>query len=217
MITLIEQYDYPNKAGVLDDMFRLRARVFSEKLGWDVKVVHGRERDSYDDLNPVYMVALDRSGRKVIASARFLSTAGPTLLHDTFRDTMPDAVSFCSPTVWECTRFCVDEDRLLEEGCSLGAAQLSKLMLIGCGEFALRSGIEAIVANFDALMLRLYRQAGAEVSVLGRSTRFGSTPVYAGLFHISEEICDRMRARAEVHWPVLDNPNALGHQLAAAA
>src|SRR5271157_1715287 len=43
----------------MDAMFRNRAEVFSERLGWDVVVKGGYARDRFDDLNPVYLVSVD--------------------------------------------------------------------------------------------------------------------------------------------------------------
>ena len=52
---------------------------------------------------------------KVKGSLRLLPTTGPTVLADVFSDTLPDAVTFSAPTIWECTRFCL-EDGILSRG-----------------------------------------------------------------------------------------------------
>ena len=43
----------------MDAMFRSRALTFSERLGWDVTVKNGYERDAFDDANPLYLVSVD--------------------------------------------------------------------------------------------------------------------------------------------------------------
>ena len=43
----------------IDAMFRNRAVTFSERLGWDVTVKDGYERDGFDDANPLYLVSVD--------------------------------------------------------------------------------------------------------------------------------------------------------------
>ena len=40
----------------LEGMFRLRHEVFKERLAWEVGSVAGKERDLFDDLDPVYIV-----------------------------------------------------------------------------------------------------------------------------------------------------------------
>lgn len=59
----------------LDNMFSFRHKVFYERLGWDVEQCNGRERDFYDDLNPVYMVAKN-SMNEVEGCWRLLPTVG---------------------------------------------------------------------------------------------------------------------------------------------
>ena len=45
----------------LTQMYRLRARIFGERLGWDVAVRSGMEIDDYDALSPYYMLVRDES------------------------------------------------------------------------------------------------------------------------------------------------------------
>jgi N-acyl-L-homoserine lactone synthetase len=70
----------------------------------------------------------------------------------------------------------------------------SAVLIAALGEVAVRAGIESILANFDATMLRLYRRIGCEVEVLGSTSRFGR-PIYLGSFPVSEPILHRIKAR----------------------
>ena len=115
MIVVVEQYSAHKYTLLMDQMFQMRARVFHDRLRWDVKVVEGRERDKYDDEGPVYVIYTDDRMREVKGSLRLLPTTGPTLLADIFSDTLPAAVYLSAPTIWECTRLCLD-DRLLASG-----------------------------------------------------------------------------------------------------
>jgi acyl homoserine lactone synthase len=115
MIVVIEQQNAHKYSELTDEMFKLRARIFRDRLGWDVQVVDGRERDQYDDAGPVYVIYADKEGREVKGCLRLLPTTGPTLLADIFSDTMPDAVHLSAPTIWECTRFCIDDSSQKEE------------------------------------------------------------------------------------------------------
>jgi acyl homoserine lactone synthase len=122
-----------------------------------------------------------------------LPTTGPTLLADIFSDTLPDAVNLSAPSIWECTRFCLD-DKLLERGREDEILFASAALLEAVGDVALRAGVEAIIGNFDEPMLRLYRRIGCEVEVLGSTLRYRQ-PVYLGLHPISEPIIRRIKAR----------------------
>lgn len=190
MIVVVEQYNAHQYPKLIDQMFRLRARVFRDRLGWDVQVADGRERDKYDDEGPVYIIHADDDAQRVKGSLRLLPTTGPTVLADVFSDTLPDAIELSAPTIWECTRFCVEEN---------GASHREELIASGIliaalGEVAIKAGIEAILGNFDSTMLRLYRRIGCEVEVLGSTERYGR-PVYLGTFPISESILRKVKER----------------------
>ena len=193
MIVVLEQHNAHKYPYLIDEMFRLRARIFRDRLNWDVQVTDGHERDKYDDEQPVYIIYSDDEAREVIGSLRLLPTTGPTLLADVFSDTLPDAVHLSAPTIWECTRFCLD-DKLLDRGQQHEILFASAVLLEAVGEVALRAGIESIIGNFDASMLRLYRRIGCEVEVLGSTLRYG-LPVYLGLHPISEPIIRRIKAK----------------------
>ena len=193
MIVVVEQHNAHKFPYLLDEMFRLRARIFRDRLNWDVEVTDGLERDSYDDERPVYIINSDDNTREVKGSLRLLPTTGPTLLADVFSDTLPDAVHLSAPTIWECSRFCLD-DKLLDRGQQQEILFASAVLLEALGNVALRTGIESIIGNFDASMLRLYRQIGCEVEVLGSTLKYG-LPVYLGLHPISEPIIRRIKAK----------------------
>jgi acyl homoserine lactone synthase len=193
MIAVIDQHNSHEHPHLVDEMFRLRARIFRDRLGWDVRVTDGMERDRFDDEGPVYVIYADPRGARVIGSLRLLPTTGPTLLAEMFGDTLPDAVGLCSPSIWECTRFCLDET-LVGDINGQGLALASGILFAALGEVALAAGIQSILANFDATMRRLYRRIGCEVEILGRTDRYGR-PVYLGLFPVSEAILRRVKAK----------------------
>ena len=192
MIVVVEPYNAPQYTGLMDQMFRLRARVFHDRLKWDVQVEDGKERDRYDDQGPVYIIYADEAGQRVKGSLRLLPTTGPTVLADIFADTLPDAVGLSAPTIWECTRFCVEESashrRQRDELISSG------ILIAALGEVAINAGIEGILGNFDSTMLRLYRRIGCDVEVLGSTHRYGE-PVYLGLFPVSATILGKVKGK----------------------
>jgi N-acyl-L-homoserine lactone synthetase len=195
MIVKIEQYNAHKYSELMDQMFSMRARVFRDRLGWDVQVTEGKERDKYDDAGPVYILYTDENAREVKGSLRLLPTTGPTLLSDIFFDTLPAAVHLSAPTIWECTRLCLD-DRLLIGGNREELLLTSTTLLAALGEVALGAGIEMIIGNFDDAMLRLYRQIGCEVEVLGSTLRYGC-PTYLGSARISERTVRKINRRLE--------------------
>jgi acyl homoserine lactone synthase len=195
MITVIEQYNAHEYSHLMDQMFQMRARVFHDRLRWNVRVVDGRERDKYDDESPVYVIYTDDRKREVKGSLRLLPTTGPTLLADIFSDTLPAGVHLSAPTIWECTRFCLD-DRSLASGLGYQLLLDSTALIAGSFEVAMRAGIETIIGNFDSSMLRLYRQLGCEVEVLGSTLRYGGA-IYLGSHRLSESIVNKLRRRLD--------------------
>lgn len=189
MILVVEKSNAHRHANLLDEMFRLRARFFYDRLKWDVQVIEGKERDRYDDEAPVYIIYTDGLRGEVKGSLRLLPTTGPTLAADVFSDTLPDAVHLSAPTIWECSRFC------LEQGVLAGGIEdivfTSRVLIAALGDVAMRAGIETIIGNFDAAKLRLYRRIGCEVEILGATSRYGD-PVYLGSHHISETVVRRV-------------------------
>jgi acyl homoserine lactone synthase len=192
VIVVVEPSNIAKHSELVDNMFRLRARVFGKRLGWDVQITDGREVDRYDALGPVYIIDADTDGRHVRSSLRLLPTTGPTVLQDFFADTKPAAAELSAPSIWECTRFCLDDERV-------GSDQREQIVASGSliaalGEVGLRSGIESILGNFDSTMLRLYRRIGCDVEVLGSTTRYGD-PIFLGLFPVNETILSQVKSK----------------------
>src|ERR1700749_3899636 len=82
----------------LDGMFRLRHEVFKERLDWEVGSAAGKERDMFDDLDPVYIVC--ESAGEVLGSWRLLPTTKPYMLKDVFPELLygmpaPEAPDIC--------------------------------------------------------------------------------------------------------------------------
>jgi acyl homoserine lactone synthase len=193
MVVVIEPYNAHKYRPLIDQMFQLRARVFRDRLKWDVHVEDGRERDRYDDEGPVYLIYADEETAELKGCLRLLPTTGPTVLADFFSDTQPDAAHLSAPTIWECTRFCVD-DGILTRGDREELCFISGALIAALGDVAVKAGIESILGNFDASMLRLYQRIGCEVEVLGSTERYGQ-PIYLGLFPISESILRKVKGR----------------------
>ena len=88
MIKLIQGSQSHENPDLIDQMFRLRAKAFADRLNWDVKVIDGQERDRFDDCDPLYILSLNPAGR-VAGSARLLQTTGPNMLADVFPQLLP--------------------------------------------------------------------------------------------------------------------------------
>lgn len=203
MILVIDALNRSRLKAVLDDMFELRARVFAGRLGWDVEVRGGQERDPFDALDPAYVVGLDGEGR-VVSCARLLQTTGPHMLADVFGAILDGEPPPRSPHLWESTRFCVDTERL---GRGTGEGSVSRAtceLMVGTLEYARRSGIADIVTVIDPVMDRVLRRSGnAPCDYVGRTVPMGKVPAMAALLDCTAERIGRVRAFGGIEGEVL--------------
>ena len=56
MITIVEGAERERHSTLFDEMFRMRAAVFADRLEWDVTVTDGREIDRFDADQLCYVV-----------------------------------------------------------------------------------------------------------------------------------------------------------------
>ncbi|MEM0906717.1 MAG: acyl-homoserine-lactone synthase [Pseudomonadota bacterium] len=194
---------YPHLA---DQMFRLRSRVFRDELKW-VASEGEHEADEYDGYNPVYVMHTDPLGIHLFACGRLMPTSGPTLLADVFGETIPD-VDFASPFVWEITRLCIDDELIRKHGRDSERMAILRSLHVAALEFGLSAGVDAFLANFDDLRLRMWRRMKVHFDVLGTSEAF-STRVHLGITECSQEILDQARTRLGLSEPLLEDAPAL--------
>jgi len=215
MIYVIDALNYHKAPQLLDEMHKLRARVFKDRLDWEVTVKNGRERDYFDDLNPVYLLHADNEGR-VLASLRLLPTTGPHMLSDTFPQLMDDEEPIRSATIWESSRFCVDTDILVGGDGPRGIGRVTGELLCGAYMFGEQVGLTHFTSAFDVMMHRVLRRAGAKPDLVGEKKKIGKVFALAGLFDITPETIEDIRSRCAVEGPVLASPAALIEAEAAA-
>jgi len=206
MYLLIQAHEYHKHTELLDQSFRLRKRVFADRLGWDVSVSGHRERDRYDELHPAYLLWCDEDRRQLYGSVRLMPTTGPTLLYDVFRETFPDVCGLIAPGIWEGTRMCIDEDALERDFTDMRPDRAFCLLLLALCEAALANGIHTMISNYEPHMRRVYQKAGAELDDLGRSEGYGRFPVCCAAFEVSHRVLTAMRAKLRVDEPLYRRP-----------
>ncbi len=215
MIYVIDALNYAKAPQLLDEMHRLRAKVFKDRLDWEVTVRNGRERDYFDDLNPVYLLHADEGGR-VLATLRLLPTTGPHMLSDTFPQLMDDEEPIRSANIWESSRFCVDTNLLVSGDGPRGIGRVTGELLCGAYTFGMQVGLTHFTSAFDVIMHRVLRRAGAKPDLVGEKKLVGKVHALAGLFDISPEVIADIRERCAVTGPVLATPSGLLEAEAAA-
>ncbi|PIE13402.1 MAG: autoinducer synthase [Rhodobacterales bacterium] len=167
-----ELNDYPKLA---HSMFTDRTAQFRDRLGWPVNVNDaGEERDEYDAENPLYVI-WQNTDHSHGGSMRLLPTMGRTMVNDHFLH-LTDGVRVESPLIWECTRFCLSRN---------ASAQTAAALMLAGGEVMRQFGIKHYVGVFDAPMVRIYKQIGANPTVLGSAGK-GRDRTSVGLWEFTD-------------------------------
>lgn len=207
MILAIEGIDRHLHPELFEEMFRMRAAVFADRLGWDVVVVDGREVDRFDAEDPLYLFAVDDATQQLRGAVRLLPTTGPNMLRDVFSVLMPDGMVE-SPLIWESSRFAISPTLGIGAHHDANRVVNSTTVELLCGlvEAAQLAGVEHIVSVFDARMARIFRTIDCPYDVVGCPTRIGRTMTYAGLFEISDAMRRRLGTKAGLLEPVLSRP-----------
>ncbi len=151
----------------LDAMHRLRARVFADRLGWEVDVIDGMEIDCFDRLDPHYMlVRIDGTLR---GCWRLLPTVGPYMLADTFPELLEGRPAPRHPRVWELSRFVLDTVGRPDRGFA-DPTIMAMQRVVG---FAAHMGIDRYVTVTTVSMERMLTKLGLEVLRCGDARLIG--------------------------------------------
>lgn len=164
------------------EMHRLRARVFKERMGWEVPILSGMEIDGYDALDPYYMM-IREFGVGLRGCWRMLPTEGPYMLKDTFPQLLHGKPAPRGPDIWELSRFVVETDG--PQG--FGFSELSLDALKEVVAFGGRMGIAHYVTVTTLSIERMMRCAGFAVSRYGPPVQIGMEDAVALDFDIGAQ------------------------------
>jgi acyl homoserine lactone synthase len=152
----------------LGDMHRLRAKVFKDRMGWDVPLMSGMEIDGYDAIEPTYMM-IRESGGSLRGCWRILPTEGPYMLKDSFPQLLHGQLAPEDPKIWELSRFAIETEGRHSFG-------FSEVAMESIGEiiaYGHRMGIDQYVTVTTTAIERLLRRAGVVTSRFGPPIQIG--------------------------------------------
>jgi len=109
MVYLITPNDYATHREDLDAMYRLRHKVFFEKLNWQVKSQDGMEKDEYDENYTYYLIYKDKNN-VVRGCQRYIPMNNPCMFDGPFDFVLPNLQDYKSGDYWEASRFAIDYD-----------------------------------------------------------------------------------------------------------
>ncbi|MEI4482709.1 MULTISPECIES: acyl-homoserine-lactone synthase TraI [unclassified Phyllobacterium] len=183
-----------NSRRLVNELFKLRARVFSGRLAWNVNVRDRRETDAYDLLDPTYILVISDDG--ILAGcARLLPATGPTMLADIFKKLLAAGRLAAHPAMVESSRFCVDTS--LVRSRTAGTLHEATLTLFaGIIEWSMANGFKEVVTATDVRFERILKRAGWPMRRLGGPCRIGDTIAVAGSLAADAASFDRIRPAA---------------------
>jgi acyl homoserine lactone synthase len=164
------------------EMHRLRAKIFKDRMGWEVPIISGMEIDGYDALDPYYMM-IRGSVNGLCGCWRALPTEGPYMLKDTFPELLYGHPAPADPKIWELSRFAVDAEG--PQGFGFSGLSLDALREIVT--FGDKMGIEHYVTVTTSSIERMMRRAGFAVIRYGPPIRIGVENAVALDFDIGEQ------------------------------
>ncbi|MCK1594434.1 acyl-homoserine-lactone synthase [Bradyrhizobium sp. 164] len=186
MIHVISAANRHLNEDVLEQYFRVRHEIFVEERKWEsLRKPDGREIDSYDNDDAVYLLALEN--RRVLGSFRLYPTARPTMMSEVFPHLA--AVRGCpsDPLVWEWSRFFVSRER------RDGAFNLQ--LMAAAQEFCLDQGIERLCLVMETWWLPRFNDIGFIVTPLGLPALMENSWTMAATIEVSQGSLDIVRDR----------------------
>ncbi|MBV9287781.1 MAG: hypothetical protein JO288_08155, partial [Hyphomicrobiales bacterium] len=178
-----------------------------DRLGWDVVVRNGWERDRFDDENPLYLVSVNPDNGEYWGSLRLLPTTGPNMLRDVFPQLLEEGEIIESATIWESSRIHAVNAKGPFPRRNSGVSWVLSELILGIAEVALIAGLTQIVTVTDWRLFRMLRAAGGDPQIIGKPQRIGDTMTCAILFDQGEGTLAATRAALGVQEPVLDPHN----------
>jgi N-acyl-L-homoserine lactone synthetase len=204
MIKIIEGRDRTLHSELIDQMYRMRASVFSDRLGWDVEVKDGLEIDRFDAEDPLYLLSVAEQTGQLQGSVRLLPTSGPNMLRDVF-PVLLGGETVQSHLIWESSRFAINPElgRSPDDANNMVSKTTIEL-LCGIVEVCQYAGIPYVVSVYDARMARIFKAANCPVTLIGTPTRIGKVMTYAGIFEMTDEMRHRLGRTANLSAPVVE-------------
>lgn len=162
MIHLITNDNRHLYTGQIEQLHRLRKRIFVDELGWQLQVTGDGEYDVYDDERAVNLVGFDEHGQIEVAT-RMRPADDKALLTDLFPHLIAaDEPPINDATTWEFTRT-IAIGRARGSRGVLRKAQLRVAML----EVARNANARRIVGITDVLWLPTVYDTGWSIRLLG--------------------------------------------------
>lgn len=199
MIEVITPDMHRSHQAELEAMFRLRYRVFKQRLNWDVPCQDGMEIDQYDHGETSYLLLRDDAGN-IAGTCRLIPTTSRYMLAEDFKGFLNGEPPPHDPSVWEGSRLAV-EARLGDTDNTVNP--LTRQLYCGLVEFGLAVGMREIMTVYDIRVARFLTRVGCRPKWRSKSQRLCGIPTMAVRFDIDQDALDKLRAAGGITEPVI--------------
>lgn len=218
----IAQAGQGGKTKLLFEMHRLRARIFRERMGWDVSINEmGMEIDQFDIQEAVYFLAVDDE-QNVIGSWRLLPSIGPTMIGEIwpeFMDTLPMPQN---PHIWEASRFGVFSTKEQTRESLKQVGKATGELFCALTEACILCGIHEVYTLYDARIERLIKRLNCHPENISEPIPIDGIPCRIGRFITNHEMLLRIRNATGISQtlilpenlpPILSNMHSLNQRI----
>ncbi|MGY8681550.1 acyl-homoserine-lactone synthase [Bradyrhizobium sp. UFLA05-153] len=204
MMQLITESSYNAFSCTLASMYKLRYRVFKQRLEWSVQSCGDMEIDDFDALHPASLIQTSLEGH-VEGSVRLLPIIGPTMVRDTFPMVLGGLSAKADPSLWESSRSASDASPHAPKG-KHGLAKSTYDLFASTIEFGLSRRLNNIVAATAVRMERMLKCAGWTRRHIAAPCSIENTLAMAGYLEVSAEALQNVRNSGGLSGPVLWTP-----------
>ncbi len=162
-----------------------RHRIFIERLGWQLPVENGMERDQFDRPDTLYIIARDASGA-ICGCARLLPTTRPYLLGEIFPNLLAGAAVPHDKHIWELSRFAAASIDATAETAT-DAARNTRALLAASIKSASEQGAHRLITVSPLGVERLLNRMGVHAHRAGPPAMVDGKPVFACWIEIDEQ------------------------------
>jgi len=188
----------------LVELYGLRKRTFSDRLGWKVVCSRGMEFDEFDNPTTQYILGLYQG--QIICSVRLINLDRPNMITHTFYELFKD-ISLPSHGI-ESSRFFVDKERARQ---AFGESfPISKALFLAMINWAQQNKYEGIYTVVSKAMTIILKRSGWKVKVLKEAYLTEDEKIYllylpAGKKdqeHMVSCIAEQIGKAPEAIWPL---------------
>ena len=182
----------------LAEQFRLRYKSLIVRQSWELAVKDDLEFDQYDNPAAVYFVW--RDGHKVAGVSRLYPTTYPYMLKEIFPNLVTREPLPTDPTVWEGSRFCVDNDLPPRQ-----RIRICQELVLAYLEYGVARGIENIIGvMLPAYWRNLFVKNGWDLIWLGDAMKDNEgKKIRAARLPVSQDVLNKVKETTGLSLPIL--------------